>query len=441
MEIALFHHKPKIQQQTVKAPTNAISIVEPTPFLSEEKRPQLLQSMRALSSIETSQYDSLCTNLIEQLVNYCQKLPASTNTYYAQAGGLVDYALNRTEAALSLFKNIVAPGSETLSPQQTLWQYALFSAGLLQNIGTLFVDYKINAFDVEGEVKQWNPLELPLIHAGCQYDYELLKEPDVGFRHRLNLLLAKTLMPASGFSWIASNPQVLMVWLALLNEDYQGAGTLGLLLIRADAIALQRYFNDFLVNVKVQQNPHGSVNTFIDSPVPSVLEKEQIVGLEFLQWLSQALETGKIILNKGPLIMVPGGLLMTQELFQMYLDESSLKSQEKVQKGFLSLGLYVLGADGRAILRFDQGPNKGMVNGIVFAKYSMVLPNATKINSKESLSPIEVTNKVLHSSQYTQKPVIAVAPPIRTLASSGQWQVVEKSNLSQAFSPGARKGG
>ena len=49
-------------------------------------------------------------------------------------------------------------------------------------------------------------------------------------------------MPVSGFAWIASNPQVLAVWLALLNEDQRSAGTLGAILIRADAIGYSTLF-------------------------------------------------------------------------------------------------------------------------------------------------------------------------------------------------------
>ena len=62
--------------------------------------------MRDLSGLEESRYESLCAILIENLVHYCQSLPETTNSYYSQPGGLVDHALNRTEAALSLFRNL-----------------------------------------------------------------------------------------------------------------------------------------------------------------------------------------------------------------------------------------------------------------------------------------------------------------------------------------------
>jgi hypothetical protein len=90
-------------------------------------------------------------------------------------------------------------------------------------------------------------------------------------------------MPASGFAWIISNPQVLAVWLALLSDDARAAGTLGAILIRADAIAIQRYFNEFMV--KGAGNRSGRVNrisTFVDSVPDSVAEQERLMGVEFI---------------------------------------------------------------------------------------------------------------------------------------------------------------
>ena len=65
------------------------------------------------------------------------------------------------------------------------------------------------------------------IQVGSHYHFEFLPEGDKDLRCRLNVLLARLLMPASGFAWIISNPQVLAVWLALLSEDARSAGTLG----------------------------------------------------------------------------------------------------------------------------------------------------------------------------------------------------------------------
>jgi integrating conjugative element relaxase (TIGR03760 family) len=249
VEVVLFHRPGKnpilTQAKPLKDLTRMLTVVQ---FLGEDKRKTLLNKMRDLCGLETSRYESLCTVLVENLVNYCQSLPETSNSYYSQPGGLVDHSLNRTEAALSLFQEFMVqeqPGF--YSEEQMLWQYALYSAAILQGIGKLFVDYQINLFDANGQLlKPWNPLLESLINTGSYYAFDFQKESDIEFRRRLNLLLAKSLMPVSGFTWIASNPQILEVWLALLNEDQRSAGTLGAILIRAEAQAIQRYLAEFI---------------------------------------------------------------------------------------------------------------------------------------------------------------------------------------------------
>ncbi|MFI4962497.1 MAG: TraI domain-containing protein [Legionellales bacterium] len=432
----MFHRqrKPAVSA-AAKAQKNIRPIVSPAQFLNEDKRQALLNKIRELCALEESRYESLCLLLIESLVNYCQHLPETANSYYSQPGGLVDYALNRTEAALSLFKDfLVQDKNEVLSEDQKLWQYTLFSAALLQGIGTLFVDYKIHLFDAKYQLlKPWNPLLESLVHTGSQYDYDFQKESDVAFRCRLNLLLARTLMPASGFSWIASNPEVLAIWLALLNEDLRSAGTLGALLIRADAIAIQRYLTDFMITVGSEKTGrYGRSGTFSGGTPESLIDKEMALGVECLQWISKSLSTGVLMINKSPLFMVPGGMLMSQEVFQLFVREHpEYKNWQAVQQGFLALGLHSAGPDGNPITRFEQSNNQQMHNGIVFSEFAVALPESVKAyqlntGKVESMSALELINKAQYPGQFTQQQQVIAVTPLQKLSTGGKWQSPEQ---------------
>lgn len=403
-------------------------------FLAEDKRQILLQRMKELTQLETSRYESLCSVLIENLVNYCQNLPETTNSYYSQPGGLVDHALNRTEAALSLFQEfMVQDPSEPISEEQKQWQYALYSAAILQGIGKLFVDYRINLFDNSGQLlKQWNPLLESLNSTGSYYDYEFQKESDVEFRRRLNLLIARALMPASGFAWIASNPQILAVWLALLNEDQRSAGTLGAILIRADAIAIQRYITDNMGKTSVNRaGRYGRAGTFSGGVPETIAEKEQAIGVEFIQWMIKALDEGRIMINKAPLLMVPGGMLMCQEMFQLFVREHpEYKNWQAAQNGFLSLGLHKRNADGSMLSRYEHAQTQQMYSGVVVSEYGVTLPASVKVvqmntGKVESLSATELINKAQSSSQFIQQQNAIVVAPLQKLSASGKWQTVE----------------
>ncbi len=134
----MFHRQRKSPSSAqIKSLKDLVRTVPAPQFLAEEKRQVLLHKMNELSGLEASRYESLCTILIQNLVDYCQSLPETTNSYYSQPGGLVDHALNRTEAALSLFEEfIVKEATDVLTEEQKLWQYALFSAAIkLSNKG------------------------------------------------------------------------------------------------------------------------------------------------------------------------------------------------------------------------------------------------------------------------------------------------------------------
>ena len=444
----MFHRQRKnVLSAQAKSIKDLTRMVTADLFLAEAKRSVLLGKMSELSGLEESRYDSLCNVLIDNVVHYCQYLPETENSYYSQPGGLVDYALNRTEAALSLLKEFMIceqPG--LLSEEQKLWQYALYSAAMLQGIGKLFVDYKINLFDANGELlKTWNPLLASLVNTGRYYDYEFQKESDIEFRRRLNLLLARALMPASGFSWIASNPEVLAIWLALLNEDYRSAGTLGALLIRADAIAIHRYIMEFMGrNTVSRSGRYGRTGPFSGGVPEALVEKEQAIGVEFIQWLANALADGHIMINKAPLFMVPGGMLMSQEMFQLFMREHpDYKSWQAVQNGFLSLGLHHQGADGNPLSRFEQAQNQQMHSGAVFAKYAVVLPESVNVHHMatgkvESMSAVDLISKAQYTSQFTQQHLASVIPPLQNLSSTGQWVAV--LNETASLQPGATRG-
>lgn len=444
----MFHRQRKNSLSgQIKSLKDLSRMVTPVQFLAENKREALLQQMKDYSGLEASRYDSLCLVLIENLVSYCQQLPETANGYYAHPGGLVDHALNRTEAALSLFQEFmpVAPG-EQLSEEQKLWQYVLYSAALLQGIGKLVVDYKINLFDANGHLlKAWNPLLESLTDTGNYYDYELQKESEIEFRRRLNLLLAKMLMPHSGFAWIASNPQVLAIWLALLNEDPRAAGTLGAILIRADAIAIQRYLTEYMLRGGVHRSGrYGKAGTFSGGTPEELLEKEQAMGAEFIQWLQKSLAEGLILINKAPLFMVPGGLLMSQEMFQLFIREHpEYKNWQAVQKGFLALGLHGVGTDGGVISRFEQAHNQQMHQGILFTDYAVALPASVSVHhlgsgKTESLTAIDVVHRAQINHQFSQVNSSVVAP-LQQINAGGQWQ--NKESLLTTSAPGVIRGG
>ncbi len=444
----MFHrHTIKTKLPNAKPLKDLTAVLAPEQLLSEVKRQELLKTIREISALDPSRFDSICLSLIHHYLNHCQSMPETTNSYYALPGGLIDHALNRTEAALSLFRHFVLnDGGSELSEEQKLWCYALFSASLLQGIGKLEIDYSVDLYDINGQfLKSWSPLLESMASVGSYYQFEFQKEGEKELRCRLNILLARFLMPASGFAWITSHPQVLAAWLALLSEDLRGAGTLGAILIRADAIAIQRYFNEPLKGLGSGRGGRmNRISTFVDSTPTSVAEKERLIGIEFIKWLTIQLASGKIMINRAPLFMVPGGLLMSAEMYQWFVREHpEYKNWQAVQNAFLSLGLHSVGADGSPISRFEQVNTQQMHSGVVFSEFAVALPETVQLyhlNTGEisSISAVEVVNMSQFDLHFNRQEPASVINPLSYLSSSGEWQMLEDNHI---LSLGKTRGG
>ena len=404
----MFHYQGKKTRSThTRSLQDLTAIVSAKTLLADPKRVDLIEKIMDSSALESARFDSLCLKLLHHFADQCQRLPATANRHYSLPGGLLDHALHRTEAALHLLRQQMVITDSVLSQEQTLWLYALFSAAILQGIGTLQLDYCVEMFDINGQFStQWNPLLETLASQAKYYHFEFTKGGEEDVRSRLNLVLACQLMPKSGFAWIASNPEVLAVWLALLNDDTNAAGMLGLLLERADAIAIHRDLNRFLVGHTAGGGGRAArIGTFIDSTPESSVEKEQALGAEFLKWLHQELKNGRFCINKVPLLLLPAGLLMSPETYQLFMRAHlGVKNWQAVHKGLMALGLQQSSQDKNAVL---------------LKKVAIALPEHVSLFDKATGKEKTVSAlEVMRLQQSPDRP-----EPLQQLTSSGRWEV------------------
>lgn len=407
--------------------SSALPLQDLTPIASEKmlldepKRAHLLQSIIEYSAFDLVRFESLGLKLINRFTHYCQSLPETINKHYALPGGMLDHVLNRTEAALQLFRQLTLQGAgSTLSEEQQLWLYALFSASILQGIGKLVLDYRINLFDVKRQLlHQWNPLIESMASRGRFYQYEFIQEGDPEQRRPLNILLAHKLMPESGFNWIAGNPDVLAAWLALLNEDTNGAGMLGLIFERAEAIALQRDLEAFLTRFHANDGAGrpGRIGTFIDKTPESNADFDRVIGAEFIKWLSQALENGRFVVNKVPLMILPAGLQINTDVFQFFLRENpeKIKNWQVVRNGLVGLGVHL------PHFEHKESASKFLLNHFAIALPETMQLHDPVSNTEHAATAIEILR--LHQSPNHPQ-------PIQHLNHSGTWQAVEANTLT-----------
>jgi hypothetical protein len=386
-------------------------------LLKDKKRQAALQQIKHNLAYQASHYQKLVSPLVANVAMYYQHLP-ETSLYFSQRGGALDRALYRTEAALNLMRQLLVQDESGLpSEDQKTWLYALFSASLLQGIGKLYTEYQIHIHNNVGTlVKLWEPLIEDMATVGDYYRYQFVREDSDGeiLRRHVTVLLAQQLMPKEGFALLSSKPLIFKAWLALLEEERDGAGALAAILDRADAFAIQRYLHEYLdEHGYILEQANNRVGSFLDAVPEHTLERERVIGAEFLIWLRDALESGKIILNQEPFHaeVFPAGVVLSAETYDMFLQEHlKLKSKFIVQ---------------RAVSAWNEHHRHPQNDDTAITKLHLdnaILPETVKIKDPKTghistVRALDLVNDMeSYSRDFAREPVV-----VHHLDVTGQW--------------------
>jgi hypothetical protein len=411
----------KPRSSSVKSLKDLVATETPENIINNKKHQVLISQINDAMGLEQPVFEKTCLPVILKTIKYCQKLPESS-MYYAHLGGLVDLALNRSEAALQLMRHILVLEKDMIpSEEQKLWLYALFSAAMLQGLGKLYTDYIVNIYDRNGQsVKCWQPLLESLAGVGENYCYDLLKGDDFNLRNSITPLMARRIMPKPGFERIMSNPEVFKVWLALLREDRDSAGPLAAILDRANAIAIQRDINNYLL--RHGEGKGNRLGTFVDTNPEKKVDRERLMGAEFIAWLTESLKDGKIILNQNPMLVevTEASVVLHPSVLDVYMQEHhKLKNRVAIQKSFLAWNMHLLTDD--AVKSLGQKGEKQGLSAIQLD--TAVLPDKVLIYNEKTkkISSTSSLDLVLNLQSYSQTNPAALGLTMNKLSASGKW--------------------
>lgn len=417
-------------------------IVRPRQLLAIERRQNVINSYLGRLSFSPERYELIAEPLLANVASFLGEIPETRNSYFSKRGGFLDHALSRTEAALNLARDYFVDDSgeavADLTQPQKLWMYTLFSAALLRGIGRLITDFNISIYDESGEHQSdYQPLMASLLSHQGYYDYHFSEpEPDV-FIRRSTLILAQKLMPEQGMRLISSRRQVFAVWLALLEENDRDAGVFGHLLDSADAMAILKYLNEQALSRFAEKRSLRST-TFIQSDEVRPLKEGELppAGVEFIKWFAQKLASREIIINKSPLVQVPGGMLMNPDIFKLFIREMPIfKNWLNVQKAVMQLGIHKVSADGTTTHRFIDGKTKAMHSGIVISALGVILPEKMlMIDGKGEQK--EVSRKEVANANSSLRAIGNNSPSFEAINGKG-----EQVMIVQSTSPQNSKGG
>ncbi len=233
-----------------------------------------LQQVMPFTGLPSEHYEEFYIQFINNFVEFVQVIPITIDDVLSS---LLNQGLVR---GLNVLNQFIIEHPEA----PLIERYAAFTAAVLLDIANIVTQYKIYITDQEGNfIKRWDVFASSLVRDDEAEFYKII--PLLGYYQRaknnLVLLLAKQIIPESGFSWLASKLVVFIDWLeALKGEDGEGTTRFKLVLEHYLHSETQGVARD-LPSTEVQQ---------MDSSATHLADS-------FMSWLRQSIRLGKISIN------------------------------------------------------------------------------------------------------------------------------------------------
>ncbi|MGK8436787.1 MobH family relaxase [Ectopseudomonas hydrolytica] len=199
-------------------------------LLSTPRRQRLLEHIWQRTSLSRKQFASLYLAPLERYAELVQQFPASENHHHAYPGGMLDHGLEIVAYALKLRQSYLLPTGTTPEDQVVqaeAWSAATAYAALLHDVGKIAVDLHVELADGS----HWHPWHGPLAHP-----YRFRYRPDREYRlhSAATGLLYRQVLDGEILDWLSTYPPLWTSLLYVLAGQYEHAGTLGELVVKAD---------------------------------------------------------------------------------------------------------------------------------------------------------------------------------------------------------------
>ena len=205
-------------------------------LLAAPHRRVLMEQIWQRTAVSPAQFATLYRAPLERYAELVQEFPASQSHHHAHRGGLLDHGLEIVVCALKLRQSHLLPlgtPPEIQTRQAEAWTAGIAYAALLHDIGKLVTDLHVH----NRHGQRWQPWHGPL-----QQPYRFCHNPDR--QHRLHSaaagLLAQAVLGREALDWLSGFPELWGAVLHALAGQYEHAGILAELVIRADQASVAR---------------------------------------------------------------------------------------------------------------------------------------------------------------------------------------------------------
>nr|WP_239684623.1 MobH family relaxase [Xanthomonas arboricola] len=199
-------------------------------LLTTPRRQKLLEHIWQRTSLSRQQFDTLYRTPLEHYAALVQQFPASESHHHAYHGGMLDHGLEIVAYALKLRQSYLLPAGATpedQAAQAEAWTAATAYAALLHDIGKIAVDLHVEQAD--GSV--WHPWHGPLKQP---YRFRYREDREYRLHSAATGLLYHQVIDRFILDWLSGFPSLWAALLYIMAGQYEHAGVLGELVIKAD---------------------------------------------------------------------------------------------------------------------------------------------------------------------------------------------------------------
>jgi hypothetical protein len=274
----------------------------------------VIEELKNYAQLPEQHFELVYKKLLTHFAEFVQLIP---NQFHGSLGGLLNMSLAR--GLLAVKQYVANYGRAELD---ALNCYAIFSAALLMDVSSAVVNQKVVITDMQGSyLTQWRPFVGSMCGLG---EYYKLYQSSAAFA-RLGVsitgMLARQLMPESGFLWISSHWRLFADWLDAMNGEGTQGGRLThiISLIKLeDLLELMKDFKEFDV----------------DAILPNANEE----GEKFCRWLQQGVHDESIAVNTSDALVhfLDEGIFVDKQLFKRYI--GNIKGHVDFQSLYIQFG-------------------------------------------------------------------------------------------------------
>lgn len=212
------------------SPNGFIQPASSQELLASPRRQKLLENIWQRASLSRSQFVELYRRPLERYAELVQQLPASQNHHHAHPGGMLDHGLEIVAYALKIRQSYLLPigaPPESQSAQAEAWTAAAAYGALIHDLGKIAVDVHIEL--VGG--KTWHPWHGPIDRP---YRFRYVKGRNYQLHAAAAALIYAQILSSEILDWLSSFPEVWSQLIFILAGQYEHAGILGEIVVKAD---------------------------------------------------------------------------------------------------------------------------------------------------------------------------------------------------------------